>query len=98
MFGAISGLRYDFEQNINDAELVRKISKQELVDYYNEKIMSPKRRKVSVHLVSQKLGDDCQSTGTELNDEAVAAFKARTSVEKCTALAKPIASFIKAAL
>ncbi|KAI4239741.1 MAG: hypothetical protein L6R40_005486 [Gallowayella cf. fulva] len=63
---AISGERYSFRQNEMDADAIRPVTKEEMVEFFKEFIhpTSPSRAKLSVHMVAQ---------ATPLKDSANAA-------------------------
>ncbi|PKB96546.1 hypothetical protein RhiirA5_434645, partial [Rhizophagus irregularis] len=56
-WGQIKSGYYDFEQDVKDVEEIRKVSKQDLFEFYKKFISpdSPRHKKLSVHLRSQKL-------------------------------------------
>ncbi|CAB4420535.1 unnamed protein product [Rhizophagus irregularis] len=56
-WGQIKSGYYDFEQDVKDVEEIRKVSKQDLLEFYKKFISpdSPRHKKLSVHLRSQKL-------------------------------------------
>jgi insulysin len=94
MWGAIQGMRYDFDQCNNDAILVKSISLADFLKFYQEKIIGPNRRKMSVHLISQKLPKTYNIQGYELNQDSVTSFKKLAELHKCNEVAKPISEFL----
>ncbi|GBB86466.1 hypothetical protein RclHR1_01290010 [Rhizophagus clarus] len=66
---------YDFEQNEKDVEVIRKVSKHDLLEFYKTFINpdSPRYKKLSVHLRSQKLNksNDIANEEKKGDDEEV---------------------------
>jgi secreted Zn-dependent insulinase-like peptidase len=83
MWGAIQGMRYDFDQCNNDAILVKSISLADFLKFYQERVIGPNRRKISVHLMSQTLAKTSNLEGSELNSDSVTAFKKMAELHKC---------------
>ncbi|KAJ3072227.1 Insulinase (Peptidase M16) [Podochytrium sp. JEL0797] len=77
LWGHISSLYYDFDQDERDAELVTKVTKQDLLEFYDSHISpdSTTRRLLSVHLHSSKAKPE----------ECLAAASAAESAEEPTA-------------
>jgi secreted Zn-dependent insulinase-like peptidase len=52
---AIQSWRYNFSERLNDAEAVMRVTKGQVIDFYRRFIIGPESRKISIHVVSQKL-------------------------------------------
>lgn len=100
IWGAIGGLRYDFEQKIDDAKRILDISHEEHLSFYRKKVMNVNtRRKVSVHVVSGKLGHENQSLNeVSLNSKTLKEFQNSCEIVRCNSTAKPISVFMNTKL
>ncbi|KAI8912435.1 Metalloenzyme, LuxS/M16 peptidase-like protein [Gorgonomyces haynaldii] len=93
LWNIISSRYYDFDRNETDASFVQSIQKQQLVQFYQHAIVGPERRKISVHMVSQKL-KDTQRQGQELVDEDVQEQKKQWPLSEPPVPAKRVDQFV----
>jgi insulysin len=89
---------YDFTSHCTDAEAVLSMDPSDILQFYENCIAveSPLRRKLSVHLVSQKCSvtdGDIQQTLIKDTEEEVALFKFRMELSKAAQPVKPLASY-----
>ncbi len=91
---------YDFNCHKTDAETVLSMDLSDILQFYNDHIAieSPLRRKLSVHLISQKcpaMEGDVQQSQSFIKDseEAVALFKFGMELSRAAQPVKPLASY-----
>ena len=88
-WNCITGLRFDFQQNANDAEKVALLTLNDLIEFYNQYIFqSPSRRKLSMHLYSQKVL--FPDTALAITQDTVDQFKASASLTRPVVPVHPI--------
>nr|KAJ3423186.1 Insulinase (Peptidase M16) [Polyrhizophydium stewartii] len=105
LWGHVSALYYDFEQHLHDAEQIPLVSKDSLLAFFRKHISpsSTTRRKVSVHMRSQKVaagaagpeGEAVLARSLVLDESAdLSAFKESLELSEPAKPVKPVESWM----
>ena len=94
---------YDFDLHIRDAENVKKVKKEDLIQFYKDfvSVDAPRRRKLSAHLISQKVNgaedlvqaDAIKQKNEILVESDIPLLKARLELSKAAVPVKKIEEF-----
>ncbi|KAJ3300130.1 Insulinase (Peptidase M16) [Borealophlyctis nickersoniae] len=105
LWSHVNSRYYNFEQHVIDAKTVKEISQASMLEFYEEHIAvsSPTRRKLSVHIRSQKTGMVTGPEGEQVlkaatvleGDEEIAELKAKWELGAGAVPVRPVQEFMK---
>ncbi|KAJ3054883.1 Insulinase (Peptidase M16) [Rhizophlyctis rosea] len=105
LWSHVSSRYYYFDQHMHDADLVKQLSKEDVLSFYEEHLAvgASKRRKLSVHVRSQSVGSGSTDVGNAIlqgatllqGEDAIAEVKLSWPLGKGAVPVAPIESYFK---